>query len=317
MDKLFSEIYNRYFMIVNRILSRKGKITAKRMGEAVQKDGFGESMLFLLPKLTENAWELFEEENGEYRPKLRGVKTPLSRLQKRWLATLLSDPRAALFLDEKQLLSLRKSFQDSETLYDQGDFRYFDRFSDGDDYADEGYRERFRSILKAIKEERVIRIRYESRSARYISLTVRPLYLEYSMKNDCYRLLGIVRSGSRMRKSILRLSRMKSIVFRRDEAEAFVLTKEEPKQEKLVLRISDERNAMERAMLQFADYRKNTQRLDDRSYRCEIFYDREDETELLIEVLSFGPMIRVEGDEHFLSLVKERLKKQEAFPASC
>ena len=318
MDKLYSEIYNRYFLIVNRILSLKGKISTKRIGELVQRDGFGESMLFLYPKLTDNEWELFEEENGSYRPKIRGgVKTPMSRLQKRWLKSLLSDPRAALFLDEEQILSLKESLKDVEPLFHNAYFRYFDRFSDGDDYGDEGYRARFRAILKAIREKSVIRIRYETRNGRYENLTVRPHYLEYSLKNDCYRLLGIVRSRSRMRKSTLRLSRMKSIAFSPEAAEDFVLSREEAPQQKVVLRIRDERNAMERAMLQFADYRKNTERMEDKSYRCEIFYDPGDETELLIEVLSFGPMIRVEGDEHFLTLVKERLKKQEAFSAPC
>ena len=51
-------------------------------------------------------------------------------------------------------------------------------------------------------------------------------------------------------------------------------------------------------------------RLDDRTYRCEIYYDTDDETELLIEILSFGPMINVEGDERFIRLIKERLMKQ-------
>ena len=80
--------------------------------------------------------------------------------------------------------------------------------------------------------------------------------------------------------------------------------------ESVILKIYDERNAMERAMLQFADYRKNTRRCDDNSYLCEIFYDKDDETELLIEILSFGPMIQVIENDHFINLIKQRLKKQ-------
>ena len=36
------------------------------------------------------------------------------------------------------------------------------------------------------------------------------------------------------------------------------------------------------------------------------------ETELLIEVLSFGPMIQVVGNKDFLRLLKERLARQKA-----
>ena len=63
-------------------------------------------------------------------------------------------------------------------------------------------------------------------------------------------------------------------------------------------------------MLQFANYEKNTTRLDENTYQCLIYYNKYVETELLIEVLSFGPMIQVLGHEEFLELVKERLKIQ-------
>ena len=41
-------------------------------------------------------------------------------------------------------------------------------------------------------------------------------------------------------------------------------------------------------------------------------YDREDETEVLIRILSFGPMIKVIGSERFVNLIKDRLQKQKS-----
>lgn len=78
------------------------------------------------------------------------------------------------------------------------------------------------------------------------------------------------------------------------------------------LLIKDRRNALERAMLQFANYEKSTRKLDSDTYECLIYYNKKTETELLIEVLSFGPMIKVVGNEAFLKLIKERLLRQAA-----
>lgn len=317
MEKLFSEIYNRYFGIVNLLLMKKGTISQKMLRDTVQKNGFGESLLFLLPKLSANEWEIFEEQDGAYRSKIRGgVKMPMSRLQKRWLKAVLADPRAGLFLEDVHRAALNDALADTEPLFCYEDFYYFDQFSDGDDYADVAYRRHFRTILQAIRNDRMIRVRYEARTGRTTRLFLKPQRLEYSAKNDCFRLLGISQTGTRVRRHTLRISRMQNVKAAEEETvsgcKEEMLQTELP-QQKVTLCIRDARNAMERAMLQFADYRKNTCRTGDHEYRCEIFYDKEDETELLIEILSFGPVIEVADEpenEHFLSLIRERLRKQ-------
>ena len=80
--------------------------------------------------------------------------------------------------------------------------------------------------------------------------------------------------------------------------------------ESVRLLIHDKRNALERAMLQFANYDKNTTKLSEDTYECLIYYNEKQETELLIEVLSFGPMIKVLGNERFLGELRKRLGRQ-------
>ena len=80
--------------------------------------------------------------------------------------------------------------------------------------------------------------------------------------------------------------------------------------EPLRLRIVNRRNALERAMLHFANYEKNTVKIDEDTYECLIYYNQAMETELLIEVMSFGPMLTVLGNDRFLSLLKARLHSQ-------
>ena len=79
----------------------------------------------------------------------------------------------------------------------------------------------------------------------------------------------------------------------------------------VVLEISKERNALERCMLQFASFERQTEydREQDR-YKCRIWFNSDDETELLIRILSFGPVVKVLGPDHFLQQIKERIKRQ-------
>ena len=43
-----------------------------------------------------------------------------------------------------------------------------------------------------------------------------------------------------------------------------------------------------------------------------LHYYREDETEVLIRIISFGPMIRVVAPESFIEQIRERLDKQKS-----
>ena len=81
-------------------------------------------------------------------------------------------------------------------------------------------------------------------------------------------------------------------------------------QEKLVLELVDERHTMMRALMHFSDLAKETERLDDTHYLLTVFYDKNDETEMVYRVLSFGPTMKVREPECFVELLKERLKEQ-------
>ena len=82
------------------------------------------------------------------------------------------------------------------------------------------------------------------------------------------------------------------------------------RKEKLVLELVDERNALERCMLHFSHLEKETERIDDRRYRLMLHYEKDDETELLIRVLSFGPVLKVIAPNRFRELLKNRIEKQ-------
>ena len=78
------------------------------------------------------------------------------------------------------------------------------------------------------------------------------------------------------------------------------------------LELINERNALERVLLHFAHFKKQAEKIDDIHYKIWIYYDKSDETEVLIRILSFGPMIKVVGPVHFVNLIKERLLSQKS-----
>ena len=64
-------------------------------------------------------------------------------------------------------------------------------------------------------------------------------------------------------------------------------------------------------MLHFAHFEKQAERLEDNRYILKLKYYENDETEIVIRVLSFGPCVRVVEPESFVSLIKERLISQQ------
>lgn len=121
-----------------------------------------------------------------------------------------------------------------------------------------------------------------------------PCKLEYSVKNGCFRIDTVIPTE-------LHTTKMPDI--NRILQQAYY-------KEPVTFLLVNERNALERAMLQFANYEKNTRRLEGNTYECQIYYNKLNETELLIEILSFGPMLKVTENESFLQLIQTRLKKQ-------
>ena len=86
--------------------------------------------------------------------------------------------------------------------------------------------------------------------------------------------------------------------------------REASRQAVLDLEITNERKALERSMLHFSHLRKETEHAGENLYRMRLWYRPEDETELVIRVLSFGPMIRVIAPEGFKRQIVHRLTKQ-------
>ena len=88
-----------------------------------------------------------------------------------------------------------------------------------------------------------------------------------------------------------------------------------PERCKLTALLTDERNALERAMLHFSHLEKTTERLDEKHYRLHLTYDKSDAIEMVIRILSFGSLLQVQEPDSFIELLRKRLQKQLALQA--
>ncbi len=296
---IFSELYSAYYNAVARIIGAiiNGEHDEKRFRAIIEEHAFGESVLSIMPSLKNGKWQLVRPDMTS--PIRNLPRLPISELEKRWLKAISLDPRVRLFGVSFDWLG------DTEPLFTPEDYRVYDAYSDGDPYGDEGYIQRFRFILKAARERSVAVFETLNRNGERVRTVGVPERLEYSEKDDKFR---VILSGKR-RFNTLNLGRILSV---RDYlgVEFSVPELRSPQMRELTITVDDYRNALERVMLHFAHFEKKAERLDGLRYRLHIKYDSADETEMVIRVLSFGPMVHVESPEDFVSLIRERLRKQ-------
>ena len=296
---IFSELYSAYYNTVAAIISRilEGERSEKELQKIVTERAFGESGLTILPSLKTEKWQLVHPDMTtplEHKPTM-----PLTTLQKRWLKAISLDPRVRLF---------GVTFPDLdgvEPLFTPEDYYVYDKYADGDPFEDEEYIRQFRVILEAIHSGSQIKFEMVNRKGNTMFIRCRPVRLEYSEKDDKFRMYT---SGKRY-VYVMNLARITKCVPY--EGERFVpFTESAPVTETVTLEIIDERNALERVMLHFAHFEKRAECIGKRKYRLTVTYNRDDEPEMVIRILSFGPLVKVLAPDSFIDLIKEKLKKQ-------
>ena len=299
---LFHEIYSSYYLAVSSVLREavQGGLTGKEMNALVQKHAFGESLLTIPDGLKGEKWRLLHRDFST--PLKREPSMPLTTLEKRWMKALLLDTRIQLF--NPDLTGL----EDVRPLFTPDMIVYYDRYSDGDDYQNPDYIRHFDTILRALREKQNLYVSFESRMHAQPKLVVTPCYLEYSEKDDRFRLIA----AGRKRRWVINLSRI-TACEPAHYSEAIPL--KEASSKTITFELEDRRNAMERVLLHFSHLEKETKRLDDRRYRVTLKYDSNDETEMVIRILSFGSAVKVTEPETFIALLRERIEKQKQLTA--
>ena len=110
---------------------------------------------------------------------------------------LLFYRRISCFLTPEEQKEAAHSLRDVEPLFGQADFHYFDRCLDGDTYSSKTYQKHFRTVLEALEQGLVLRISYCGRQGAVSRFEAAPYQLQYSEKDDKFRLCCLKKTGGR------------------------------------------------------------------------------------------------------------------------
>ena len=297
---IFSELYSAYYNAIASIIAEviEGEHSEKELQKVVSERAFGESVLTIMPSFKSEKWQLVHPDMTtvlEHKPTM-----PLTTLQKQWLKAITLDPRIKLFGVEIPGL------EDVEPLFTREDYHVYDKYSDGDPFEDEEYIRQFRVILEAMRKGTQIKFEMTNRFGKPMFIRCHPVRLEYSEKDDKFRL---VTAGWRS-VSTVNLAKIRACVHYTGEKPLDNEVREKL-YDIITLKVTDERNALERVMLHFAHFEKQAEKLDKKQYLLKIKYAISDEPEMVIRILSFGPLVEVLGSEKIRNLVIEKLKKQQ------
>ena len=325
---IFNEIYGTYFEVVREYLNQLNKTTGnfdEKLWEALKaKYGFGENPFLEdikeepkknLTDPKKKKWVVFQKKKCPFNSHFDKVITDD---EARWLEAVRRDPRMRLFVDEEDI----KYDTSVEPLFLPEDIIYFDRRQDSDPYEDPEYIKHFRTICKAIKEKKFIEINHKTNNLKDVHKIMMPDHLEYSEKDDKFRVVGqcVEFPDNRTLINLARITDCEIIEYETD----IDMTLKDRETMFVEFELCDKYNSLERVLMHFAYFKKEIEEVikeeneeeinvineAEKKYKVKVTYDVGDRQEMLIRILSFGPTIEVTGPDDFIKDLKDRIEKQ-------
>lgn len=305
---IFHEVYGCYYNAVAKLLSLavQGKLTQDNLQKVVNEVAYEESFLNIVPAIKSEEWQLIDQNYDT--PVTNIPQMPMTILQKRWLRTIIADPRVKLFIDylnddePSEWDILNECLEGIEPLFYPEDIVYFDRYLDGDPYEDPTYIKNFHIIVKAIRQKQKVRIHFAGAKTIRNDICA-PLKIEYSDKEDKFRVLCGWGAKTINMGRIIECELLEEHFSKRFKVSHGV-------SEVMEFDLINERNTLERAMLKYAHYKKEVMRNDDGTYHVRLEYDLEDETDVVIQIMSFGNNVKILAPDRFIRELSRRMSKQ-------
>lgn len=320
MDRIYNEIYGLYYFMLERILEKAADhdITPKEISGIVSQYGFSESSLYFTPDVISQGgqgYNLLREAGGGYRSILRSSPIKyMTDLQKSFIKSMLCDRKIHLFFEESMLKELNAAMPDVQPLFNIEDIVFKETAIDSDDYTDEKYIRNFKSILSSIRNNNTMRICFNTSRGERKTVKLAPYKLEYGIRDDKFRLCGVSIYNEKPKGYVkINLARILSITVLQQsfelDFEAYIAAKR--KQEPIEIEVYNLRNGFERVFIGLSNYERISSFHEDTG-KCsiKIYYTTDDEQELLIQLLSYGPAIKVLGPADFRIKFVERVQKQ-------
>lgn len=244
---------------------------------------------------------------------------PLSVMEIRWLKTIIHDKdnRIALFMSTQEVAILENLLnQAAPTLpsLPMEKIVFFDRF-----HFPESKTKRIAAVLSTILEgiydQKTVNIKYHTMKNRVMIGEFKPIVLEFSKRNN--RFQGFFQECGSNRIYTMNVSGIETVdetdtSFDYTAAEQALLTFREENTTSVTVEFYDVRNIADRILTEFSPWKKYC------SYNCTtelytltIFYQKQDEVDLVIRMLGYGGNIRFTDKEHpIFKEIQSRMNRQ-------
>lgn len=255
---------------------------------------------------------------------------PITKLELRWLITVLGDPLVTIFFSTEQINKLKKAVQDAPfevEAFKMSAINYFDRYNLEKQYlqAEEGdtrhsKKEAYfiRKVYKAIIFGEKIKIEYKNWRGEKRYVNCKPTWMEYSRRDDIFRIWYINENKNEI--NMVNVSRILRIIVFNDKKYNKMEQREKLKKiydqtmtEIQIEFYQGEKNLPDRLLTEFSLWKKKCiYDVTAQKYIMTLYYSTLDEKEILIRLLSYGPYIRVVAPEknYILSEIKKRIITQ-------
>lgn len=309
---MYHEIYGKYYQIIHNLLNSKPQ-TEKEINDYIRSQGFDESFLYLNAQMLVDEYHLFVKKRDLFYP-LTNSKIPLflTNEQRSWLNTMLFDEKVKLFLSDERRNYYQKEFA-GNVLYDDKTYQYLFQDVDKDEITPK-MSNVFRVVKNAIMQEMDINLTFISSKNYYTHKKVAPYKIEYSMQDQKMRLIAVeYRNGEPKR--IIRIKLASIVGYRMVERVKKIDFKyylqEEVLKEPLIIEVYPILNGIERVFIELSNYKREAFYDKERNLSImKIYYEKVDEMDLVLKMLSFGKVVKILSDGFIKEEVLRRINKQ-------
>ncbi len=243
---------------------------------------------------------------------------PLTDLEAKWLLTLLNDDKAKMFFCGKEKEAVRNAILEEKkeiSPFKTESIVYFDRYYRYCDFEIEGIK--LKTIIKAMNAARTVKIRYLSLHGNVVSGEFNPLAVEYSKRDDVFRV--ILRSSVNNTVFTMVLDNIEEIIITDTDYDIAQAAEEleknlEHNRKSVIIEFYDHRNLADRILSELSPFEKIcSYNPETKLYTLTVFYQRDDELEMVIRLMGYGNEISIKDTRHPIYCeIRKRLLLQKA-----
>lgn len=328
--ELFSEVKNKYFQLVLRIINEctDGKATAEILkviddGEFEQKvigknqQSFADIMLNRCDE-DENL-NLLKEKDGRWYPALEDVGNPpvpvrFTMVEKFWLKALLETEGVRMILSPQTYEKLKMELEEIDTPIKEQYIEMTNTIKLPEIADQEAYSENFKTILKALVDEKPIRYTNTDRRGNvYKDMLALPVGIEYSMRDGRFRVsMYSIDNDRPIMANIFTLTDLRivdeDVGIDRETAKK-LLFEQKYSSEPIILEVTDQKAAMERCFMCFSGMERTARDLGNNKYEMRLNYYLFEEENPIRNIISLGPYVKVISPQRIVDEIVRRVKK--------